>query len=221
MANKIRTPSILFSFKEISELHHQLIQSFISLNFNVILACSKLSLESNIALFQNADESNYAKIYECDFEDELSVKQFQNVLFENHYPLDIVFTDFSQEKIISKSSFEVLKNSIEAGLQDYFHLLKCAVPLMNSNKSFFYHFLKTEDYYKENEGIQIFSKIAAAYIFEIIKNDNSVSNIEFNELNGSLFYEKEFLEQMSLHASNSLGRLHDFLKKNATVEYGK
>ena len=221
MVNIVENKRAMFCFNIVSHLHYTLIKSFINSGIDVIISVSNEEMIDKSILINRGEASNFPTLYTCDFEDELSVQQLQNELFENHYPFDIVFTDFSQpiiEEGFNKASFEELKGSVDNSFTSYFHLLKCVFPLMNSKNSHIYHLLDRAEIQRQSDlGIQILSNIASNSIFQMLMEDSGDPKINLKEMNLSLFWDTILSEQFSLESKQSSAELLAFLEKNSFI----
>lgn len=221
MVNIVENKRVMFCFKEINELHHILIKSFLNSGFDVIISAGEDEILDKSFLFTVGGVSNSPSVYNCDFDDEGSVQDLQSKLFDSHYPIDLVLTDFSQPTLnvgTAGNSYEELRGKVENGFNSYFHLLKCLFPLMNSKNSHIYHLIERAEVEKEKEsGIQIMSNIASTSIFQMLMEENGDPKINLKELNLSLFWDIISSKQFSLESKRSSVDLLEFLEKNSFV----
>ncbi|UZD22895.1 SDR family oxidoreductase [Algoriphagus halophytocola] len=213
--------TVLFCFSQAKKLYLDIVNVFLKANFKVLVAGNIYELKRQTTHSFNGKLGGLPVYYECDFDKEVAVQDLQVRLLENHYPLDLVFTDFSQPEISRYSndlSVAEMKEIVESDLTSYFHLLKCVYPLMNSEYGHLYH-LTGDNLNKEKNDLGRMSNMMSYSIYDMFSKEYGDLEVIFRDFNQTMFDRLQVGNELDTAALSDSEGLINFLEKNSTPKH--
>ncbi len=186
-----RSKTIVLVFKRIGDFETDLINRYLELGFNLIIPFSGDYDSSILKPSLKALLPGSVTFKKCNFYSVKSAQKFQNYLFEQHYPIDIVITNFTDEvqdlDILGYSTNE-FKIGVEHSLTSYFNLMKCIFPLFNTNSSFLLNLeLNPKAVVHNQNGLNRLASAAKHSLLQTLNLENKhsyihIANIEISDM---------------------------------------
>ncbi|SFU20288.1 hypothetical protein SAMN04489724_0287 [Algoriphagus locisalis] len=198
-----------------------MVHVFVKANFKVLIAGNIYELKRQTTHSFNGKLGGLPVYYECDFDKEIAVQDLQARLLEQHYPLDLVFTDFSQPEISQYSndlSVSEMKEIVESDLTCYFHLLKCVYPLMNSEYGHLYHLTGDKVSYEINDLARMSNMISYS-IYDLLSKEYGDLEVNFRDFNQTMFESLQVGNEWDTEALSDSDALINFLEKNSSPKH--
>jgi len=171
MGNSKGIRRVVIAFSSIGKDELEVAVDFLTRNFVVILPVNEYFYESNLINNLKTKFDDRLVVLKVDFELTVSVQQFQQNLFDEFYPVDLVLTDLGNREDLAVTedySYETLDTTVSQKLLSFSNLLSCMIPMMNSSGSHFFEIEREKGLIPSNsEAIQVMfdtlkaSKIAA------------------------------------------------------------
>ena len=171
MGNSKGIRRVVIAFSSIGKDELEVVVDFLARSFVVILPVNEYFYESNLINNLKTKFDDKLVVLKVDFELTVSVQQFQQNLFDEFYPVDLVLTDLGNREDLAVTedySYETLDTTVSQKLLSFSNLLSCMIPMMNSSGSHFFEIEREKGLIPSNsEAIQVMfdtmkaSKIAA------------------------------------------------------------